>query len=316
MKKNFILVLPIFALTLSGCNEIESPKFKKYSNEVSYQDFLQEVTGKKFDEFFTFESSMEGSAKTTIQSEEKTYSYGRLESDVITTSKKDYSFKYDSVNQRSNFNEKEEVVTTFQGFGGSRQSANLLKASRQYQMHTFDDEEEEGKTVDKLISIDKAQKAYYLETETGSVANLAAYKSMSGLLVFSIYISLYSLLEPEVRESIRFYNDNSILSVYSYSEIQRGNKDSDNNVISITKETTETIFQLELTKEKKVVFRYSDISTTEITYLVDTSKHYKNDTELKKNINYQTSKFEIKDLTINEIDVSDYAFRDKDLEDI
>ena len=312
MKKNFILALPIFALTLVGCNDIKAPSFRRYSNEVPFDDFLESIKDSSFDSFFTYENSLQGSSKTASIKAESSYSNSRLMKTNKFTSQCDYSFKYDSNNHRSSFSEKEEDVATITGVDGTTQTANQLNASRQYQLHKFEDEEE-----GKLISIDKAQKVYYLADGTkDEVGSMAAYKSMSGLLVFSIYVAFYPLLDEETQSLVHFYDDNSIFTVYSYSSEDMQLKNDEGEVYASTTEESEVIFQLDLSKENKISFKYSDTTKISTVYEIDYEKHLKKDLEIKEIINYQSSNYELKDLTINEIDVSEFAFREQDLEDL
>ena len=312
MKKNFILVLPIFALTLVGCNDIKAPSFKKYSNEVSFEDFLEDIKDSTFDSFFSFDSSLSGSSKTASIKEESSYSNSRLVKTNKQTNQSDYSFKYDSKNHRSYFKEKEEEVATTSGVDGTKQTATQLSASRQYQTYTFEGEEEE-----KLICVDKAQQVYYLTDATKEeVGELAAYKSMSGLLVFSIYIGFYSLLDEETQSLIHFYKDGSVYTVHAHSIEDYQTKNDEEVVYLSGTDENEIIFQLDISKESKISFKYSETSINEVVYEIDYDKHLKNDLEIRKTINYQSSSYELKDLEVKEIDVSDFAFRDEDLEDL
>ena len=314
MKKNIILPLLISALTISGCNSIKAPTFKTFSNVVNYYQFLDKLNDSDFDKFFLFKSSLVGSSYTAKVTEEENKAENVLLSKFYSSTENKYSFKYDHENERSFFNEKEEDVSTVDGADGIKQSATSLSASRQYQLYV--DPTQELYKLEYLICIDKAQQVFYKVTDDGNAGELAGYKSMSGLLTFSIFVAFFPLSEEEAKQATKFYFDNEMFTIDMHFTTTYPTYDNELNKVSTVEEKIDRTFQVDLSKENKIDFRYSDLMVTTTKYEMSTGTHEMGEINIRTVKTYQTSNLEMKDVTINEIDVSSFAYREKDLGDL
>ena len=311
MKNKVLFTLSIFAFTLSACGNIKTIKFDKYSHRVSYEQFILEYSQSPIQSLLLVDSSMEGSSYVGVETNETIRAFDKtVLSDVESVSENNYSFKFDAENNRAYSYEKEEVTRSVSGATGTKQTVSSLKAKRYYQMHQFEEEEPE-----QLISIDKDQKVYYL-LYGENAGDYAMYKSVNGILSFSILMAIFPLMTDEYKLTTDFYIDDKIYTVTHKSTENVVVTDTDGNTIAYREEATDVIYQFDVSKENVVKFRSTNTVTLTSRYAKAYSGHEKDERVVSTTKTNQNTNIYLKDITLNEVDVSSYAFRDEDLGDI
>ena len=303
MKRKYLLAtLIIFPLV--ACNSIKAPKFSGYHNKVSYSEFLNSLNVSNLNDFLTFTNSMSGKSYVgyKVNSSSKLENTTLFENDYLA--ELNYSFKIDSLNQRSTLTIKGEGNGEGQGAERKEQEVSKVSTTRQFQFATINGKE-------KLINIDKAQQVYYLASYN-DYGEIVAAPSLSYLSTGLFYISSFKSFPQPTQDSCSFYVDGNLFTLVIDASDEGNILADEVNVGKFTK-NVDLVFQIELS-ESKLQCRYSETNTNTYEYTDFYSTHLKGEIQVDENITYSTAEIKLGDNTIKEIDVSKYAFRDQDLE--
>ncbi len=303
MKKKIAIAL-LISIPMVACNSIKAPSFARYSNEVSYEDFVKGFSESSFEKFFDFTQSMTGKAylgaKTNTLAKAGDFTLDESES----ISQLNYSFKIDSVNNRSIATLKGEGKGEGKGAEGKGQEVSKISTTRQYQY-----EEVDGKT--QLVTIDKAQQVYYLSDYTD--IGTASTSSCLSYTVYPLsYITLYSTLDEETQKAFSFYIDGNIFT-FKVDLSTTGKSFQDEKQITETTIDTDILYQVELS-DNKMQCRYSNMNKTTYHYLDFYGSHEKGEIDSYTDTLYYNSEVKLENVSISKIDVSNYAFRSQDLD--
>lgn len=275
MKKVLLVSLLPMLLAVSGCNprEVKKPSFVRYSNEVSYEQFMSaestlivnnKILSASVDpsKVPSYEATLMQHGKTEyIRSSSVSATKKELENDV-TNGKANAKIKFDAMKSTMQYSANREVAITKSNDGGNKKTEGVGFdfLDFQLQMHEVQDSDPVGYV-------------YNTRTSTAYSAGL----SKNEVIVKSVDIARSSLdpiyrpglvtwasYTTEERQNFHFYVDDNILTCVQKGRVVTENKDVDQNLLMIRVDTFSIISQ----------FTYGETSYTHKAYV---EKSYKVD---------------------------------------
>ena len=261
-KKLFILPIALFALTLGACEGLgkpKEPKFEKYANVVTYEQFVDAVNEepfiKRMDEDYKPESHTLKIEQMGISETASKIVKGKEES--VLLSEKTYAKA-----EQTNTYDQGSTLIKVKGSSNTTYEVKQNTTSQATMKYTIKSKTDqmflEGKVdgEDVVIGTDALDKTYWslgkVVENLNSIAEYAEGQYLAPLMdLIGIMMSYESSTEDE-QKKYAFYKDDSLYTaVYADSETN-DIKDLDNNVVGKEVDSTELKVQMKFA-DKKIV---------------------------------------------------------------
>lgn len=302
MNKKY-LVFPLISIALIGCSGIKAPDFEPYSKKVTADKFADAFEKSGFDDYLNFEKSTYGSSYTgyEIEHTEKVDNVVLLEVNGIEENNS--TFKFDKENNISLSTRREKTDYSVSGATGIKnQSVSAYSINRQYQFHEF----EEG---NKLVSIDKDQKVYYLADSDRP--EIIASEPTINMSKYELGLYSWTNYTGDVNSKFYFYVDNQVFTVIQETKITENDKD-----LGIKDEITSSlVYQYQIVNEDTILFRLSLENKAVTTYTKSGDNHAKGEVDTVSVKIYHTMEVHVANVSLQAIDLSTFAFRGADLDE-
>ena len=303
MKKNALLI-SLVLIPLAGCSKIKTPGFDRYSNNVTFETFLEMFEEKKFDDYLDFKTSRKGKAYygSEFSSSAKLGETSIYE--TSGTSETEISFGFDSDNNRSTLNEKSESSLSSTGAEADQQRVTKLTTALQYQFDA---------AQNSYVYIDTREKTYK-KIEGENVTDTIVEVVDDQYTIFHSYLDTYKDLSDEDKTLFNFYIDGNVFTLaYTNSEKKEENAVDKEKIVMETTYGVQSVYQFEI-KNGKLDFRSKVITSIQTIYFDQYTGHLKDEIDVSNDTSYSSLEITIGASTIKEIDTSNYSSLDKNPE--
>ena len=314
MKNKLIALslLPILVLA-SGCSNNKKTAPKKYKNEVSYEEFKEQLNAlPKFEELETLDFE----ATTNI------YLIGRFglkreNKDLVSETNdvtQESNGKYDVDNDVALVDTKATGKATSVDKRGAEYNIDLAKhIKRQFQKEVINE-------VEVTARIDAQNKVYYNggAYESHKPINEVANYFYSAALPMVSATGEYEYLTPEEKANYKFFVDKGLFTI-EYNHTETEDLKSNETVYATQTTVTKEIAQVQVdSKDDKITgaygYMYAETSETR-TFVLDYSNYLKGDVDETIEKTIIASNIKVKKVELAKINLSDYTLYPKDISD-
>lgn len=314
-KKLFILPIALFALTLGACEGLgkpKEPKFDKYSNVVTYEQFMdalnEEPFLKRMDENYKPESHTLKVEEMAISEAVDKIVKGKEESVLSSTKTSAKAEQTNTYDQGSTLIKvKGSSSTTYEGKQNTTSQATVKYTVKSKKDQMFLEGKVEGE--DFVIGTDALDKTYWtlgkVVENVNGVVEFAKSQYLAPLMdLVGIAMSYASSTEDE-QKKFAFYKDDSLYTVVYADSETNDIHDSDDSVVGVQAQSTENKLQMKF-EDKKIVTKVLEKSNTKQEYTKDTLSYPAGYTYTSDDTEGTTYTFEIKSQSLSAPSYTDY----------
>ena len=317
MKKYLVGFLAT-AFILTACTGIKSPKFNRYSNEVTYEEYDAAMDGKQI--FPEGTNSMVISTYAGLQRRETTSIGEKRLVHTDATMNSNFSYRYDNERKVATVSGKTETIGTQSGVNTSYQFADSNKVEEQLQLETVGDKNYVTKINKEMKTFQYVKEATDDDSITDALFDAESNYAVMGILLFAFVPANYPYASEEEKAGYKFYVDDERIFTASVktsktNETKTGTGDDEH--VQYTKVSeADFLGQIVISKDSKSIdfyVKYTDKKTT--TYAENCSvyddgeykNHYQDEIDYEETIMSITFSIKLKDVSLKRIDLSSYT---------
>ena len=307
---NKLKVIPFLALVamLSACTVNGTAKMKKYSKQVDYATWKENIEAQNSDEDELDGADMGMTATLYAHDTDKTVLNDKVLNDESMIGSGTLKGLYDKDNDVGTLTTNMEMKMTGKDSIYGNDMTVKGKGSRVYQKGTVEGE-------DKTVAVDKAHKTYYVAGDYGedSVSSAIMGMAVMPLMVIGMLPMSYEAASEEKKANYSFYQDGKVFTVkyVDVKETQETTTIDAETVPYLSKKTTNTtVGQSYYTKKNgKTVAMYLNMETIEevvTTYLIDYDTKQKDTVRTTVEQMIFNVKIELKNVDLKPVDFANY----------
>lgn len=308
---NKLKVIPFLALVamLSACTVNGTAKMKKYSNQVDYATWKENLAAQNSDGEELDGTDMGMTANLYSHNTEKTVLNDKVFDDAEMIGSGTLKGLYDKDNDVGTLTTNMEMKMTGKESKYDQSMTMKAKGSRVYQKGTVEGE-------DKTLAVDKAHKTYYVSGDysESSVSSAIIGMAVMPIMAVAMLPASYEAASEEKKANYSFYQDGKVFTVKNVEtkETQDTTTIGSETVPYVSKKTTTTtVAQSYYTKKSgKTVAMYLNLETIEeevTTYLIDYDNFAKDTVRTEVEQMIFNVKLELKNVDIKPVDIANYT---------
>lgn len=308
---NKLKVIPFLALVamLSACTVNGNAKMKKYSNQVDYATWKENIEAQNSDEEEIGSGDMGMTASLYAHNTEKTVLNDKVFDKEEMIGGGTLKGLYDKDNDVGTLTTNVEMKFTGKDSKYDQSMTMKGKGSRVYQKGTVEGE-------DKTLAVDKAHKTYYVSGDYSESSVSSAIMGMAALPLFAVAMlpASYEAASEEKKANYSFYQDGKVFTVKNVEtkETQDITTIGSETVPYVSKKTTTTtVGQTYYTKKNgKLVamnFNMETIEEVVYTYLIDYDYYAKDTVKTEVEQMIFNVKVELKNVDLKPVDFANYT---------
>ena len=308
---NKLKVIPFLALVamLSACTVNGTAKMKKYSNQVDYATWKENIEAQNSDDEELDGADMGMTVNLYARNTDKTVLNDKVLDDEEMIGSGTMKGLYDKDNDVGTLTTNVEMKMTGKDSKYDQSMTIKGKGSRVYQKGTVEGE-------DKTLAVDKAHKTYYVSGDysESSVSSGVMGMAIMPLMAVAMLPASYEAASEENKANYSFYQDGKVFTVKNVAtkESQETATIGSETVPYLSrKTTTTTVAQSYYTKKSgKTVAMNINMETIEevvTTYLIDYDTKQKDTVRTQVEQMIFNVKLELKNVDLEPVDIADYT---------
>ncbi len=307
---NKLKVIPFLALVamLSACTVNGTAKMKKYSKQVDYATWKENIEAQNGDDEELDSADMGMTAALYAHDTDKMVLNGKVLNDENMIGSGTLKGLYDKDNNVGTLTTDVEMKFTGKDSEYDQSMTMKGKGSRVYQRGTVESE-------DKTLAVDKEHKTYYVSGDysESSVSSAIMGMAVMPLMVVGMLPASYEAASEEKKANYSFYQDGKVFTVkhVETKETQETTTINSETVPYLSKKTTNTtVGQAYYTKKNgKLVAMNLNMETIEevvTTYLIDFDTKQKDTVRTVVEQMIFNVKIELKNVDLKPVDIANY----------